>query len=360
MRIVSGVLKDYAWGRHDGLVPWCAPTAGPQAELWFGAHPSGPSPVIGESGVTLADVDDLAGLPMVKLLAAAAPLSLQVHPDARRAAEGFAAQQDRPRADWLFADDAEKSEMLLALSAFDTHAGWRDPQAAAALLAAVGLARDTVEIVAHGTRTAAVRAVLEVDDDICARAVPVVASAAREQGWDRDAVAALERVAAQYPGDRGVLVTVLLQHHRLVPGQALVVPAGVVHSYVEGLAVEVMTSSDNVLRLGLTPKTVAVDEALGAVREDREPLVLVVDGLLQPVGMPFAVQVIDGGDTVHVATGAARMVVAVGEGVTVDGVPLPRGAAAVFGAHEAQVDLTAAGRAVLVRAVEVPVAQLPG
>ncbi len=69
-------------------------------------------------------------------------------------------------------------------------------------------------------------------------------------------------LAAKYPQDPGVLVTLLLNHVVLSPGEAMFLDAGVVHAYTSGFGVEIMASSDNVVRAGLTPKHVDVPELL--------------------------------------------------------------------------------------------------
>ena len=73
-------------------------------------------------------------------------------------------------------------------------------------------------------------------------------------------------LAAHYPGDPGVLVALLLNHVRLAPGEAIWMPAGNLHAYLRGAGVEMMAASDNVLRGGLTPKRVDVDELLRVLR----------------------------------------------------------------------------------------------
>jgi mannose-6-phosphate isomerase len=77
-----------------------------------------------------------------------------------------------------------------------------------------------------------------------------------------------------FPGDRGLPVAFLMQPHVLEPGDAVCMPAGALHAYVDGLGVEVMTSCDNVLRLGLTPKPISVEAALIALDPDRTPRVI--------------------------------------------------------------------------------------
>jgi mannose-6-phosphate isomerase len=70
------------------------------------------------------------------------------------------------------------------------------------------------------------------------------------------------RLQQQYPGDIGVLCPLLLNLFELKPGQALFLDAGQLHAYLDGVGVELMANSDNVLRGGLTPKHVDVPELL--------------------------------------------------------------------------------------------------
>jgi mannose-6-phosphate isomerase len=148
-------------------------------------------------------------------------------------------------------------------------------------------------------------------------------------------------------------VTVLLDHAILSPGDAVAVPAGVVHSYVGGLAVEVMTSSDNVLRLGLTGKTIAIEEALAAVRLDRSPQLISGRDAepIAPEGMPFDVVITDSAHAL--ATGRHRTVVALeGEALISTGaspaVRLPEGRAAIWSPDEPDALVRPGGRVVAV------------
>jgi mannose-6-phosphate isomerase len=107
---------------------------------------------------------------------------------------------------------------------------------------------------------------------------------------------ALEAVTARYPSDVGVAVAAMLQPVMLQPGDAAYVPAGVPHAYLSGLGVEVMNSSDNVLRLGLTSKTVAVQRALACLDDDQSVVVErgPEDGVYDISGAPFTVVMIAG------------------------------------------------------------------
>lgn len=348
-RIVAGAVKHYDWGVIDGLARWSGPTGTPQAELWFGTHPAGPTPVVvgPESGAVLADFEEHRGMPLVKMLAAATPLSIQVHPEGALAREGWASGSP------LYADDAEKAEMLMAVEPFDIHAGWRDPEDAAALMAAAGAPADVVDTIRAGDPVASLRRVLDIEPQQRAVIAGALVDAAFRQGWSADSVIALERVVASFPGDPGVLVSVLLDHDVLRPGEAVAVSAGIVHSYVGGLGIEVMTSSDNVLRLGLTSKPVAVEEALGAVARDRSPQRLSASPgeRLEPAGMPFDLLVSTAPCTLP--SGRHRLVLALEGEVRISEGPgagdlVPEGRAIIWAPAEAQAVIVPEGRAVVV------------
>lgn len=355
--IVSGALKDYDWGIVDGLSRWHGATGTAQAELWFGTHPSGPTVVVDgpDAGRLLGDIDAHRGMPLVKLLAAGTPLSIQVHPDAALARRGWASGSP------LFADDAEKAEVLMALEPFDIHAGWRDPGEAAGLLADAGAPADVVDLVQAGDPVASARLLLALEAPERARIASGLVDAAQRRGWSVEAVVSLERVIAAFPGDPGVLVSVLLDHDVLRPGEAIAVSAGIVHSYVGGLGVEVMTSSDNVLRLGLTSKPVAVEEALEAVSRDRIPQRLRAeeDQPLRPDGMPFDLLVT--ASPRALPAGRHRLVLALEGAVRIEsgagaGGTVAEGHAAVWGADEGDTVVVPQGRAVVVTGAR----QLPG
>jgi mannose-6-phosphate isomerase len=87
----------------------------------------------------------------------------------------------------------------------------------------------------------------------------VVERAADAGGLEFETV---RRLAAEYPGDPGIVLSLLLHTVRLTRGEALYLPAGNIHAYLDGLGIELMAASDNVLRGGLTPKHVDVPELL--------------------------------------------------------------------------------------------------
>jgi mannose-6-phosphate isomerase len=283
---LTGVIRPYAWGSRTAIATLQgrpAPSDGPEAELWLGAHPGDPSTVTGPDGpVSLATLiaDDPKGqlgadvveeygtrLPyLVKVLAATAPLSLQAHPDAEYARRAYAAQEADPAAPKNYTDAYHKPEMLVALTPFDALCGFRDPATSAAVLAKLGIPRLDPVVTALHTGVAGLRDAVRTlltwpADDRPALIDEVVAAST----GDPD-LALVPDLAGHYPGDPGVLVALLLNHVRLAPGEAIWMPAGNLHAYLKGTGVEVMAASDNVVRGGLTPKRVDVDELLRVLR----------------------------------------------------------------------------------------------
>ena len=300
MQRIVGVERDYAWGSPTAIpgLLGTEPSGGPVAELWFGAHPDAPArleAMFGESGPDLLthiaadpvgalgeDVVSRFGpqLPyLLKLIAPAKPLSLQVHPSLERARERFAAEsaagialEDPTR---NYRDPNHKPELVFALTTFRAMCGFRAPRRAAELLADLGtpLAQELhatlrAEPTAEGVR-AAFTWLLDSETRPSPDAVQELARACARRLADGSpsprADNTVVRLAEAYPGDPGVVVSLLLNPVTLQPGDALFVPAGGVHVYLAGLGVELMAASDNVLRAGLTPKHVDVPEMLECV-----------------------------------------------------------------------------------------------
>ncbi|SCF35680.1 mannose-6-phosphate isomerase, type 1 [Micromonospora viridifaciens] len=294
MELLQGPIRDYAWGSRTAIARLQGrpvPSEGPEAELWLGAHPGAPATVdrdgtpVSLTDLLVAEPDHWLGerlvgrfgvrLPfLLKVLAADAPLSLQAHPDAEQARAGHVADAERVN----YVDPYHKPELLVALSEFDALCGFRDPVESAAAIAAFGV--PALEPVVAALRTGpaglreAVRLLLSWPPAERAGLVADVL-AAEADGPD----ASLARgLAADYPADPGVLVALLLHHVQLAPGEAIWMPAGNLHAYLRGIGVEIMAASDNVLRGGLTPKRVDVDELLRVLRFEvlDEPVIAAV------------------------------------------------------------------------------------
>ncbi|MFI7322043.1 mannose-6-phosphate isomerase, class I [Streptomyces venezuelae] len=307
---LTNTIRPYAWGSTTAIAELIGaePSGEPQAEMWMGAHPGAPSRT--ERGalneVIDADPERELGtaaaakfgprLPfLLKLLAAGAPLSLQVHPDLAQAKEGYADEENRgvpvdaPHRNYK--DANHKPELICALTPFDGLCGFRPPAETADLLEAleVDSLKPYVDLLRAQPEEAALRevltAVLTADPEEMAETVTEVTAAAQRLGG---AYAPYAGIAHHYPGDPGVIAAMLLNHVRLQPGEALFLGAGVPHAYLDGLGVEIMANSDNVLRCGLTPKHVDVPELLRIVRfEATDP------GVLRPEASPDGEEVYD-------------------------------------------------------------------
>lgn len=294
---LTNTIRPYAWGSTTAIAELTGvePTGEPQAEMWMGAHPGAPS----RTGRGPLDevIDEDPGrelgraavarfgprLPfLLKLLAAGAPLSLQVHPDLEQAREGYEDEESRgvpiDAPNRNYKDANHKPELICALTEFDGLCGFRDPVAAADLLAGLGVdsLKPYVDLLHAKPEEGALRevltAVLTADPEEMAATVADATAAAERLGG---AYAPYAGLAHHYPGDPGVIAAMLLNHVRLQPGEALFLGAGVPHAYLDGLGVEIMANSDNVLRCGLTPKHVDVPELLRIVRfEATDPAVL--------------------------------------------------------------------------------------
>jgi mannose-6-phosphate isomerase len=259
--------RDYAWGSTTALaeLQGRTPGGGPEAEIWFGTHPGSPARLAG-SGEPLSDV---AGeLPyLVKLLAASEPLSLQAHPTTEQAEEGFARENalgiplDAPER--TYRDPRAKPEMVVALSGFRALAGFRPVAETRAILdeagGGPGLAAFAARLTDDDAIAATVAWLLARDADALA-AVAELSGAA--DGLDGPSWRAVRDLARHHPGDPGIGISLLLHAVDLGPGEGLSLPAGNIHAYLEGLAIEVLASSDNVVRGGLTSKHVDADELL--------------------------------------------------------------------------------------------------
>ncbi|WP_454295683.1 mannose-6-phosphate isomerase, class I [Salana multivorans] len=296
MLLLSPALQPYAWGSPTAIPELLGlPADGsPVAEAWFGAHPVAPAqvPTLGRDlGAIIAEDplhalgDDVVerfgvGLPfLLKVVAPVRPLSLQVHPSAEQAALGFVREErsgkplDAP--DRTYRDSNHKPEMLLALTTFEALSGFRTARRALQVLAGldVPLVAKAVERVRHGSSAEGMRSAFEYlllgardrDHDVDAVVDLVRARLAAGDSPSEHSDRVLITLAEAFPGDRGVVASLLLNPVTLQPGEVMFVPAGCVHAYVRGVGVEVMASSDNVVRAGLTPKHVDARALMGIV-----------------------------------------------------------------------------------------------
>jgi len=262
----------------------------------MGAHPSAPSGVERNGRPTTLDAVIAADprgelgqavaerfggrLPfLLKVLAAESALSIQVHPSRAQAEAGYRAENERGLAPGdksrNYADDWPKPEILCALTRFEVLAGMREPADAAALLrelAVPELDPLVAELAEAGAgeasgpgrdrRADVLARILAWPADSSPRLLGEVAAAcervASGSGRYAPTCAAVVQIAADHPGDLGIVASLLLRYTVLEPGQAIFLPAGGLHAYLHGTGIELLANSDNVVRAGLTPKHIDI------------------------------------------------------------------------------------------------------
>ncbi|GHV60164.1 mannose-6-phosphate isomerase, class I [Spirochaetia bacterium] len=321
-------VKHYNWGSPQWIprLLGAENAAGePWAELWMGVHPGAPSQVVLNDGSRCTEIT-LGGLIaqnprqylgkevssrvlpfLFKLLAAAKPLSIQAHPSLEQARMGWRRENERhiplDSPNRNYKDENHKPEIICALSPFTAMCGFREPEEIAALLehffGAVMDGRRAPRSLQQGlrglktalappadhrnptvvpplksflkalfslsaeTRQELTEYILKTDKTDLSKEFD--AGACFPSEWEN-----MVRFAELYPGDPGIIAPLYLNLLKLAPGDAVYLDAGVLHAYIDGFGVELMANSDNVLRGGLTPKHVDVDELMGVL--DFSPL----------------------------------------------------------------------------------------
>ncbi len=327
MYTVRPALQPYAWGTRDDIPALLGidPTGGPVAEAWWGTHVDGPAICVVDgveaplSEVVAADAAAALGpdtaaafggaLPyLLKVLAVGGPLSLQVHPSAAMAADGFAREEAAGvplgHPDRIYRDRSHKPEMVVALTPMVVLAGFRRAADVRRDVAALDHpeAAELARLLDDPDESAAIAAFM----GRCLRGIDATGlnAALARLAAEPDAnanVRAASEAASRFPTDGGVLVALAMNRVDLAPGDACFTPDRMVHSYQSGVGVEIMANSDNVIRAGLTPKHIDIDELLAvASTEPQEPPRprVATDGAVttfRPAAEEFALAVVRGG-----------------------------------------------------------------
>jgi mannose-6-phosphate isomerase len=278
------------------------PPGNPQAELWMGAHPGAPSMAVLDNAVLplheliAQDPISMLGestvnafgphLPFLfKLLAAAKPLSIQAHPNLVQAREGWdrenAAGIPLGSAERNYKDPNHKPEILCALTPFRAMCGFRAPvdilrlfgelcAGEEKLARILGPVRETVHVSKTSGHDASqglkifLRALFSIPQAERSGFVSLAQKQAETlcnaTGKEQAVWRMVVDFANAYPLDPAILAPLYLNTLELAPGEAVHLPAGVLHAYVEGFGIELMANSDNVLRGGLTSKHIDLDE----------------------------------------------------------------------------------------------------
>jgi len=290
--LLKNTVQEYAWGSVNAIADLLGiknPENNPQAELWMGAHWKAPSLVQYDGQwVSLQQLIDqhpkaVLGIStaenfsnrlpfLFKVLAAAKPLSIQAHPDLKQAREGFQRENERKippgAANRNYKDNNHKPECICAISRFWALSRFRKIPVILSYLEKLNLKQLQTEFAEFKHQPTAQG--LKRFYTALMLLKPVQQKKAVDEALERTLRLAdadpvfkwMQRLADDYPADIGVLLPILLNLICLEPGQAIFLDAGELHAYLEGLGVELMANSDNVLRGGLTAKHVDVPELL--------------------------------------------------------------------------------------------------
>ncbi|ENI8074752.1 mannose-6-phosphate isomerase, class I [Vibrio vulnificus] len=301
-------VKNYEWGSKtviQSLFGIDNPNGEPQAEIWMGAHPNGCSTVSidGESvllskliqsnqeGIlSKATAEQFGELPyLFKVLAAGQALSIQVHPSKEEAEVGFAREEvqgiDRSAAQRNYRDPNHKPELVYALTPYQAMNGFRAFDDILArfthMVGAVHMptVQALLEVFKANNTSYGLKAFftgllsLQGDDKLQSLAALLeYVKLHQKQDLEDDLCGLVLELAQSYPSDIGLFAPFMLNVLTLKPGQAMYLDARTPHAYLKGAGLEIMANSDNVLRAGLTPKHIDVDELAKCTLFEEKPV----------------------------------------------------------------------------------------
>jgi mannose-6-phosphate isomerase len=352
---LNNQIKNYEWGSSN-LIPQFLGMEDykkiPYAEMWMGTHGGAPSQI--ESCLNELNPDekkylkDISGeLPFLfKLIAVEKQLSIQAHPNKEQALEGYRQEEEAglalnaPRRNYK--DTNHKPEIICAISPFSLMAGFREYEQIKSLLESFALMfpqlkeiiTSLIKAVNTGSLAVFFRILFELSDLereyinslILEKDKSEIKGVISSEQWNL-----IKEFASQYPGDPAILSPLYLNLITLKPGDAIYVPAGILHSYSKGFGVELMAASDNVLRSGLTPKYIDIPQLMGIVNYNPyRPEIITPDSsswfCYQTPCREFVLALMryGGGENIFPAKGPAICIVTEGE-LTAGGVKIKKG-----------------------------------
>jgi mannose-6-phosphate isomerase len=303
--LLENTIQEYAWGSYTAIAKLLGkktPSDVPQAEIWMGAHPRASSMIRCEgSAISLEEQiskypENILGkstaekfdnkLPyLFKVLAAAKPLSIQAHPSSVQAREGFKRENDlnisKDAPNRNYKDGNHKPECICALTTFWAMNGFRKisdilslvkkvcPNSLGKELNGLEKKQDT-----YGLKQF-FKFLMTLGQKEKKKVLSETINNAQKYSKFDPVFEWIIKLSKEYPGDIGILSPTILNLICLEPGEAMFLFSGELHAYLEGLGIELMANSDNVLRGGLTPKHVDVPELLKVVNfEERDIKIL--------------------------------------------------------------------------------------
>lgn len=263
----------------------------PKAELWIGTHSGAPSTV--ENGklfsTFLEENPNFLGknhldkygtfLPLLfKILAIEKPLSIQCHPSVEFAKEGWKNEElyrkSHSRDQWNYKDDNRKAEVIYALTPITAMSGFASfEKVNNNLKEFIPFGYDKyfkeISINEEYSENDKLKEIFQVlyrmDDKNLSILIEELINNIKINKTSEDFLTKEEIIASaytEYPMDAGLFMPLLLNIVHLNVGDSLYLEPRVLHAYVFGNGIELMSASDNVLRGGLTHKKMDVDELL--------------------------------------------------------------------------------------------------
>ena len=291
---LKGCIQPYAWGGKHYIANLLnvTNTQKPYAEYWLGAHTSAPSQLLITNGeISLLDFlhknptalgtqsrqlfgDNLPYL--LKILDVANPLSIQLHPTKKQAEVGFAQENAAGVAlnnlTRTYKDDNHKPEMMIALSDFWLLHGFKTKaKILDTLRQRPSLADLATKLALQNLADFYADIMLATQDQLAQWLLPIIEG--QQKAYEQNQLAMQDPDywvlytlhAMQIPRDKldaGLMSFYLFNIVNLQVGEGIFQAAGVPHAYLRGQNIELMACSDNVIRGGLTPKHVDIEQLL--------------------------------------------------------------------------------------------------
>ena len=381
---MNNVIQDYAWGSHTSiemLFDIKNTTGKPQAELWMGAHPNGCSLVtINGESILLSDLinedkeaflssptaQNFGELPyLFKVLAAEKALSIQVHPNKQQAVDGYEKEEkagiELSAFNRNYKDNNHKPELVYALTTYKAMNGFREYEEIISLFTQMALPSISYLVDAFAQEPNAkglkqfFKEMLSLEGETKEIAVTELVDYATRSS--EGLFVQIQDLSEQYPNDIGLFTPLMLNVITLQPGEAMYLKACTPHAYINGTGLEIMANSDNVLRAGLTPKYMDIDELMSCTEFNSIPKSAL---LMQPIdidgGMNYPIPVDDFKFSVltpkselPLTTQSAEILFAIDEDMTVnhtsgESVCVPKGHSIFIPAYTSKYTLQSLGK----------------
>lgn len=302
---LKGKVQHYAWGGYHfipSLLKIDNRANKPFAEYWLGTHNAAPTEVI-DKNISLHDLilqnpssflgnevyQLFKGLPyLFKVLDIKDMLSIQVHPTKEEAVKGFLLEEQKgipinaPNRNYK--DQNHKPEMMIALSEFWLLHGFKNKLAIENILTENAELNIFLPLFKKEGYKGLYQTLMEMpQEQVNTILTPLVIKAINQKKQHQLTKNHPEWWIAKWYNhsttftdiDRGIFSIYLLNLVQLQKGEAIFQKAGVLHAYLEGQNIELMANSDNVLRGGLTPKHIDINELmLHTLFEPIEPTII--------------------------------------------------------------------------------------